>query len=59
MVFRHCDDFLSLKVTEGCVDRPLAYDATMLTMLDNENISAFHFIYFCYLKDNAHRSTFL
>ena len=33
--------FLSLKVSEGCVDRPLAYEATMLTMLDNENISAF------------------
>jgi hypothetical protein len=39
-VFRHIVDFLSLKVAEGCVDRPLAYDATMLTMLDNENISA-------------------
>ena len=40
MVFRHRVDFLSLKVAEGCVDRPLTYDATMLTMLDNENISA-------------------
>ena len=40
MVFRHCVDFLSLRVAEGCADRPLAYDATMLTMLDNENISA-------------------
>jgi hypothetical protein len=40
MVFRHCVDFLSLKVTEGSVDRPLAYDATMLTMLDTANISA-------------------
>ena len=40
MVFRHSVDFLPLKVAEGCVDRPLAYDATMLTMLGNENISA-------------------
>ena len=40
MVFRHCVDFLSLEVAEGWVDRPLADDATMLTMLDNGNISA-------------------
>ena len=40
MVFRHCGDFLSLKVAEGFVNRPLVYDATMLTMLENENISA-------------------
>ncbi|CAL8395228.1 unnamed protein product [Arctogadus glacialis] len=40
MVFRHCGDLLSLKVAEGFVNRPLAYDATMLAMLENENISA-------------------
>ena len=40
MVFRHFVDFLSLKVAEGCADTPLAYDATMLTMLQNDNISA-------------------
>ena len=40
MVFRHYVDFLSIKVAAGCVVRTFAHDAKMLTMLNNENISA-------------------